>query len=315
MSTGPAHQQYDTEQLRRACRAHGLAGTQVVPLPQAGISNVLYLVDGRYCLRLPGPQDWMRWSIHVEASGVPLAAKAGLSVPTLVASDLSLQLVDAPFVIYEWMTGRPLSDVPTHDPAVRPVFTALGRDLARLHSLGTVPGLPPRPVIDPWPLLEQCATAGVLNPTNASWFATALETLESAGGAWAGPQVTVHGDTHPGNVLMAEFPGPDGSYAYRALLDWGDMSLADPRSDLVDVPLRAVPAVLEGYQQETTIDDLDSWRAGILWSQLDGALRYLTNPPSHVPHWGFPPGGRVFELVAFFSSELAEGWPRLSPPS
>jgi aminoglycoside phosphotransferase (APT) family kinase protein len=314
MSTGPAHQQYDTEQLRRACRAHGLAGDRVVPLPQVGISNVLYLVDGRYCLRLPGPQDWMRWSIHVEASGVPLAAKAGLSVPPLVVSDLSHHLVDAPFVIYEWMAGRPLSDVPTHDPAVRPVFTALGRDLARLHSLGTVPGLQPRPGLDPWPLLEQCATEGVLNPTNASWFATALETLESAGGAWAGPPVVVHGDTHPGNILMTESPGLDGCYAYRALLDWGDMSLADPRSDLVDVPLRAVPYVLEGYQQETAIDDLDFWRAGILWSQLEGALRYLTNPPSHVPHWGFPPGGRVFEMLAFFSSEAAEGWPRLSPP-
>jgi hypothetical protein len=29
---------------------------------------------------------------------------------------------------------------------------------------------------------------------------------------------------------------------------------------------------------------------------------------------GFPPGGRVFELHAFYSSDLAAGWPRLPLP-
>jgi hypothetical protein len=114
-------------------------------------------------------------------------------------------------------------------------------------------------------------------------------------------------------VLISEQPDGDGAYRYQALLDWGDVSVADARSDLVDVPLRAVPAVLEGYQQEAAID-LDTWRAAVLWSHLDGALRYLTNAPSHVPHWGFPPGGRVFELIAFYSSAEAEGWPRLPLP-
>lgn len=305
---------YDTEQLRRACRDHGLAADEIVPLPQVGISNVLYLVDGRYCLRLPGPMDWARWSIHVEATGVPLASAAGVATPPLIVSDLTGELVDAPFVIYEWMPGRPVSDRPTHDPAVRPVFVSLGRDLARLHAREVPPAtLADRPGLDPWALLEKSATDGLINPTNASWLGAALTSLEAAGGAWDETRVMVHGDVHPANVLMSEQPGADGGYQYRALLDWGDLSLGDPRSDLVDVPLRAVPAVLEGYQQEAVID-LDRWRAATLWSHLDGALRYVGNPPSHVPHWGFPPGGRVFELIAFYSSGDAEGWPRLPLP-
>lgn len=305
---------HDLDQLRRACRAHGLAAEEIVALPQLGISNVLYLVDGRHCLRLPGPMGWAKWSIHIEATGVPLAAAAGVSTPRLVASDLSGELVDAPFLIYEWRPGRPLSDLPTHDPAVRPVFVSLGRDLARLHAGELAAStLPDRPGLDPWELLERSASAGVLNLTNAAWFRAALTSLEAAGGAWAEPKVMVHGDVHPANVLMSEQPGDDDAYHYRALLDWGDLSRGDPRSDLVDVPLRAVNAVLAGYQQEAGVD-LDSWRAAVLWSHLDGALRYLTNAPSHVPHWGFPPGGRVFEVIAFYSSGEADGWPRLPGP-
>lgn len=72
---------YDLAQLRRACQAHGLAAAEIEPLPQLGISNVLYLVDGKYCLRLPGPMGWARWSIHIEAIGVPLAAAAGVAAP------------------------------------------------------------------------------------------------------------------------------------------------------------------------------------------------------------------------------------------
>jgi hypothetical protein len=41
---------YDLDQIRRA----GQAAAEIVALPQLGISNVLYLVDGRYCLRLAG---------------------------------------------------------------------------------------------------------------------------------------------------------------------------------------------------------------------------------------------------------------------
>jgi hypothetical protein len=191
---------------------------------------------------------------------------------------------------------------------------SLGRDLARLHACEVPPTtLADRPGLDPWALLEQSATDGLINPTNASWLGAALTSLEAAAGAWDRTRVMVHGDVHPANVLMSEQPGADGGYVYRALLDWGDLSLGDPRSDLVDVPLRAVPAVLEGYQQEAGID-LDRWRAAVLWSHLDGALRYLANPPSRVPHWGFPPGGRVFELIAFYSSGEAEGWPRLPLP-
>lgn len=90
----------------------------------------------------------------------------------------------------------------------------------------------------------------------------------------------VHGDVHPANVLISAEPGGDDAYR---------------------------------YQQEADID-LDAWRAAVLWSHLDGALRYLTNAPSHVPHWGFPPGGRVFEMLAFYSSGEADGWPRLPGP-
>jgi aminoglycoside phosphotransferase (APT) family kinase protein len=151
---------YDLAQLRRACQAHGLAAAQLEPLPQLGISNVLYLVDGQYCLRLPGPMNWARWSIHMEAIGVPLAAAAGVATPRLHTSDLTGELIEAPFLIYEWVPGRPLSDLPTDDPAVRPVFVSLGRDLARLHSREVPPNtLLDRPGLDPRELLERSATS------------------------------------------------------------------------------------------------------------------------------------------------------------
>ena len=78
---------------------------------------------------------------------------------------------------------------------------------------------------------------------------------------WQGRELLLHGDPHPGNVVLPPpaTPGP------ATLIDWGDTTRGDPASDLGALLLHAPsPALLETYRRRaawTGVEDDGIWEA------------------------------------------------------
>jgi aminoglycoside phosphotransferase (APT) family kinase protein len=69
----------------------------------------------------------------------------------------------------------------------------------------------------------------VLPATDAAALATVWRAALDAP-PWAGPSAWVHGDLHPGNLLLE--PDPAGALRLAAVLDFGDLTSGDPATDL-----------------------------------------------------------------------------------
>ncbi|MGY5766591.1 phosphotransferase [Brachybacterium sp. DNPG3] len=132
-------------------------------------------------------------------------------------------------ILMRWIPGATAAD------SVRGPARDLARMLAEVHSL-------------PAPDLERSGARGVPLAMRAEAFAADLErtalpsTLRRRAreswdhglhaGPWSGPDALLHGDPHPGNVILPVRGRP-------ALIDWGDATVGDPASDLGALLLHA----------------------------------------------------------------------------
>lgn len=102
---------------------------------------------------------------------------------------------------------------------------------------------------------------------------------------WAGPDLLLHGDPHPGNLVV-----PETGAEPPVLIDWGDATPGDPASDLGALLLHHPDAaILSRYRETTTwqgVEDAAVWaalveRAGA-WS-VRLALALVTAYPAEHP--------------------------------
>lgn len=184
-----------------------------------------------------------------------LGTQLPMGLPTVLA-------VAEDAVLVEWIDG--VSADESEATARTEVAEDLARMLATIHS-GPAPEVGRNPV------------RGVPLATRAEAFAADLEGadlppdrreraearwrrgLEAA--PWQGRELLLHGDPHPGNVVVPT-PGAPGP---ATLIDWGDTTRGDPASDLGGMLLH-LPAerVLQAYRETaawTGIDDDEIWEA------------------------------------------------------
>ena len=119
-------------------------------------------------------------------------------------------------------------------------------------------------------------------PDYREWY----ERLESAGESHllddltdAMPKVLVHGDMHPGNVIMREKAQP-------VLIDWGNVSIAPPMLDLANMFQPGSPAwatYMTAYREAGGDIPEETYRKGYLWARAATALQYLPWAASHLP--------------------------------
>lgn len=165
-------------------------------------------------------------------------------------------------VLVEWIEGETAAESEIATRAE--VAASLARMLATIHS-GPAPEVGRNPV------------RGVPLATRADAFVSDLERADlppavrehalerwNAGMAamtWEGRELLLHGDPHPGNVVVPA-PGVPGP---ATLIDWGDTTRGDPASDLGGMLLH-LPGeeLLRTYRQAaawTGIDDEQIWDA------------------------------------------------------
>jgi len=87
---------------------------------------------------------------------------------------------------------------------------------------------------------------------------------------WAGPPVWVHGDPHPGNLVVH-----DGRLT--AVLDFGDLCAGDPASDLAVAWMLFPPEVRPTFRAAAGDVDDDTWRRAHGWALAFGLVLSATS--------------------------------------
>lgn len=251
------------------------AGLPVERVDSAGTSNAMYRLGEDMVVRLPrtpgsaadvrAEQIWLRRL----APGLPVA------VPVPVGAGRPAEGYPWPWSVYGWLPGAN----PVTGEIAAPDL--LAKDLAEfitaLHRADTVDA--PLSYRSGTLAARDAGTRAVIAELGASGdvdaeTATAVweEALRAA--PWSGPQVWIHADLQPGNVLLA-----DDRLA--AVIDFGCAGLGDPAVDLIAawylLPATARPA----FRAALGADDA-TWTRGRGWA-LSIALPELdhyheTNP-------------------------------------
>jgi len=284
----------------------GLRWDRAERLDSAGIINTIYTLGSAYVLRVP-----RRHAAHVaqarrEARVIPAAVAAGVRTAALVAFDDACDLLPAPYLIVDRLSGAGAEPLPPGtDPAG--LWRAVGRDLARLHAVAGVRNDGDgRAGADPRALVERRVDDGWLSALDGRWLTGWLDRLAAAGAGTAARPCLVHGDVQPANVLVA-------GGGYEALIDWGCSRVDDPAADFLAMPLAAVPELLAGHREVGALPDDDGAEARILWRRLRLVLEVLPRGAAPGMAWGERPVAWLVDLLRFFA-EPPGRWRDLAPP-
>ncbi|HJQ28025.1 MAG TPA: phosphotransferase [Rubrobacter sp.] len=276
-------------------------------LPQVGIFNLIYILGEDFVLRVPRDHPISAADARKESVAVPVAREAGVRTPRIIAFDDALDLLPVPYTLYERVHGETLGLLP-RDPAESPeVWRELGHDLALLHSGvardGPAAELEMDEMPDPRPWPDELAEEGYFTATEARWLADWLERLASAALAPVSRRF-LHGDSQATNVMVSE-----GSYL--AVLDWGSSGWGDPAWDFAGVPIRVVPAMLEGYRGVAPLGD--GVEARILWRHLQLSLYLLRREPQPGRSWAERPLGMLLDVMRFLLDSPVQEWAEWTP--
>ncbi|WP_369212241.1 phosphotransferase family protein [Streptomyces flavofungini] len=308
---------------------HGVPADAVRPVP-AGVANHTFLLGGELVLRVPRADRFLP-DLVTEAAVIPLARGAGVRTPEIVAFDDTRSSVDVPYMILVRAEGVDLARLGLPADAPERVYRQVGRELAKLHQLSLAPpgslpaltpaGLPAVPVDDdgddPRVLVDRLASEGRLDTEAARWLTGWFDRLAEYLPAEA-PPTLVHGDIAPQNLMVSPYTDTDtDTVEFSSLVDWGDAMWADAATEFAKVPLVAVPAVLEGYRQETGAGlpvGAGRLEARVLRCHLAWALGRLRDPSPHpgARHWTAPPAARLLGLLRFFAANPPAPWAELA---
>lgn len=285
------------EALAEITRRHRIDPAEVRAAPSQGIANLVYFLGDHLVLRIARPETVA--DLRKEALMIPAAVRAGVRTPELVAFEDDL--LDTPYMIVKRANGiTPGLPAGPDDQRWHKVYRELGTELAALHrGITDLPGVPVDEAGDPRPVIARLAASGHLSGDLADWLTAWFDRLEPRCGA-STPLRLIHGDTSPANLLA----DPD-SKRLNAILDWGDAAWADPATEFAKLPLRAMPAVLDGYLGEPD----ETWPARILWHHLHWAIGRLPTPPDpNAAHWSAQPANRLLEILRFFNTDPPGIW-------
>jgi aminoglycoside phosphotransferase (APT) family kinase protein len=178
----------------RATRVSGGADTLIWRVEAAGQISAL---------RLFRPEQAA--TAQREVVAMAAASSAGLPVPQVYAEG---SWRGRPVLHMSWMPGRPLrDDLRTHPWRARALGVQFGRAQAAVHAIPPPAALLAHPT--PW----------------IAWANLDDALRDCLRAAARGPNVLLHLDFHPMNVLVA-----DGRVS--AVLDWANARAGDPRADL-----------------------------------------------------------------------------------
>jgi aminoglycoside phosphotransferase (APT) family kinase protein len=239
-----------------------------------GWDNVVFRLGGELAVRMPRREVAAGILLNEQRWLPLLAPRLPLPVPAAVRIGRPGPGYPWPWSIVPFLPGRPASDTPPSD--LRAAAVVIGGFLGALHQ-GAPPDAPANPVRGV-PLARRAAAFEQNLGSVAAEVdqAAVTRTWEAALAAppWDAPGIWLHGDPHPGNILVR-----DGRVS--AVIDFGDITAGDPATDLalawMMLPAGCHEAFREAYHRSASV------RAGEpLWLRARGwalnfALAFLAN--------------------------------------
>lgn len=222
-----------------------------------GWDNVLYRLGDELVVRVPRRQI-VAGLIENEQRWLPeLAPRLSTLVPVPVRVGTPTDEFPYSWTIARWFDGELASRVPfaEHDG----VATQLARFVAELHQPAQTDA--PHNAFRGVPLeeraetVEERFTSGLIRnlPSVREIWNSALRAQP-----WTAPQVWLHGDLHPANILIR-----DGRLA--AVIDFGDMAAGDPATDLATAWLTFDASGRQAFRAALDYDDA-TWARARGWA-------------------------------------------------
>ena len=189
-----------------------------------GWDNVVVRIGPEYAVRIPRREAAVELARNEHRWLAPIAQRSRFPVPAPLRLGRPSDFYPWPWSIVPWIEGTRLSD--TGIGARARLAAELARFIRDLHAPAPLdaPHNPVRGV----PLLRRdevvrtrLATGTV--PRSDELLRLWLTLRETD--AWSGPPLWLHGDLHPGNLLVL-----DGRLA--GVIDFGDLTAGDPAGDL-----------------------------------------------------------------------------------
>lgn len=251
------------------------AGLPVTPVESYGTDHDIYRLGDRLVARLPRI-GWATRQAATEATWLPrLAPHLPLAVPTPLAMGHPAEGYPFQWSVCTWLPGvnanGSLAGLERAATDLAAFITALRRiDPAGAHPRR--PGARGAPLAENDAVLRRSVDALGDRIDGAAALLSWQESLDAP--AWPGPEVWVHGDLLPGNLLVV-----DGRLA--AVIDFGGLNVGDPACDLQPAWNVFDGASRARFRAELAVDD-PSWLRGRGWAlyQAVTALAYYwdTNP-------------------------------------
>lgn len=213
----------DDEHLRRAVERYAVGAVpQFIQRMEGGVSAEVYHLE---LLKPDGNSEHVVLRIHgashsghdaqLEFQILKALFQAGIPVPKPHSLDTSCSLLKTPYLIIAFVEGSSGLTQPISKASVETMVEAL----ISVHDvpIGVMPKLPRR--ADPIPELLEFL------PKDAQWddFRGHLRRMKISN--VSGPDVVLHGDFWPSNLIWSE-------KRIAAILDWEDAALGDPLSDV-----------------------------------------------------------------------------------
>ncbi len=244
-----------------------LAGRRVRPLASKGTDNHIFRIGDDLCARFP-KVPWAIDTARREATALPRFAGAPFAVPAVYGLGAPAEEYPVEWSILTWLAGTPLEDTALEDPV-----TAAMQIANFLSFIRRVP-------IDVG--FESGADnngRGAALSTRAQSFEAALARLPSVDPVWARrlwsqalsadaahTPVWLHGDVHPGNVLVR-----NGRIS--GVIDWGLCGVGDGACDLLTAWAMFDLGPRDVFRKVLGVTDAE-WLRGAGWA-LSMAVIYL----------------------------------------
>ena len=243
------------------------AGLALHPLGSSGTDHLLFRLGSDMVVRIPGNGGVAR---HVAYQAVWLERFDGLSLQVPRVLGVGEPNEDCPYhwSVLTWIDGEDAAVAQVTDWGAAAV--ALGRFVAQLRTFETAGGLPsdrgnalrgaPLRRLDGW----MRGAIGALAGTYESQALLAHWEEALAVPEWREPPVWVHGELHPGNIILC-------AGHITGVIDFGLASLGDPACDLAPAWTFLPAAQRQAFRELAGLDSA-AWRRGKGWGLYCGVI-------------------------------------------